>query len=119
MLKAFIILALVCSISSATVPVEKNLEGFNWEAIKCLITSEKLIDTFKQVIQLIKKFDFNEIIAFVFTNYAEVVAEVDKCFGKEISLESFNWQYQQCIRFYPQHFCSQYRQPEEEEDDDF
>ena len=109
MLKSFIILALICSITPITVQNElQKASSFNWNSISCLLTSSKLLTAIKQIIELVKTSQWSELVEFVISNFYSIQAAVDKCFMDETTLKSFNLSYQQCIVRHPRPYCSQY-----------
>ena len=108
MIKAFVIFALICSITSTTVPEKKEIQSFDWNNVLCLITSEQLITSVKIVINLINNSEWNRIIEYLVTNFSDIKIELDKCMNPDTVLKGMNIQYQQCIKKFSKEYCSKY-----------
>ena len=110
MLKSIIILALICSITPITVQneLQKSSSFFNWNAIKCLMSSTKLITAIKQLIELVKTSQWSEMVEYVMSNYYSIQAAVDGCFTGETNLKSSDLSYKRCLRRFPKSYCDKY-----------
>lgn len=106
MLKSIIILALICSITPITVQneLQKSSSLFNWNAIKCLINSTKLITAIKQLIQFVKTSQWSEMIEYAISNFYAIQTAVNQCFADEATL-THPFTYEECIRIHPKHIC--------------
>jgi hypothetical protein len=106
MLKSIIILALICSITPITVQneLQKSSSLFNWNAIKCLMNSTKLITAIKQLIQFVKTSQWSEMIEYAISNFYAIQTAVNQCFADETTL-TLPFTYAECIRIYPKYMC--------------
>ena len=106
MLKSIIILALICSITPITVQneLQKSSSLFNWNAIKCLMNSTKLITAIKQLIQFVKTSQWSEMIEYAMSNFYAIQTAVNQCFADETNL-TIPRSYKECRRSYPPNMC--------------
>ena len=109
MLKSIIILALICSITPITVQneLQKSSSLFNWNAIKCLMNSTKLITAIKQLIQFVKTSQWSEMIEYAMSNFYAIQTAVNQCFADETNL-TYPRSYKECRRSYPPNICDKW-----------
>ena len=114
MLKAFIVVALVLCINTSEV-VEQDLSKDIrplWTTIQCIINSEKVQTTAKDVLGLIKQREWLDIIEYIPKKYPTLKGEVRRCInGGEVQL-GYSLDYLRCIRFYPLPYCVKYLPPD-------
>ena len=108
MIKAFVILALICSITSTTVSAKKEIQRFDFNSVLCLITSEQIIDSVKIIINLIKNGEWMRIFEYLVRYYPDIQIEVNKCLNPDTVLKGINVEYQQCLKKFPRNYCAKY-----------
>jgi hypothetical protein len=72
MIKAFVIFALICSITSTTISEKTEIQRFDFNTVLCLITSEQLIDSVKIIINLIKNEEWMRIFEYLVRYYHDI-----------------------------------------------
>lgn len=98
MIKAFLILVLVCTITSSDVPEKTENEGLNWEEFWCLITSEQLIKSAKIIINLAKKSEWNRILEYFNVYFSDIKDALEVCFPSDTVLTKPKSIYKKCVR---------------------
>lgn len=119
MLKAFVLVALICFIRPIDVPQNDELDlAVSWKNIECLLMSEEIRKTVVDIFSLVNQQEWADLIPFLFARYPAVKKEVLECM--ELKTEptlALNYKYLQCIMIYPKYFCQKYlpQEPEENE----
>ena len=114
MLKAFIVVALVLCINTSEV-VEQDLSKDIrplWTTIQCIINSEKVQTTAKDVLGLIKQREWFDIIEYVLKKYPTLKGEVRRCINGGDAQLGYNIDYIRCITYYPPPYCVKFLPPE-------
>ena len=108
MIKAFVILALICSITSTTISEKKEIQRFDFNTVLCLITSEQLIDSVKIIINLIKNEEWMRIFEYLVRYYPDIQIEVNKCLNQDTVLKRINVEFQECVKKFHINYCAKF-----------
>lgn len=110
MIKAFIIVALVLCINTNEVVEQDLMKQIRplWKTIQCIINSEKIRTTAKDLFQIIKQRDWMELLEYIPKQYPTLKGEVNRCINRGEVRLGYNLDFRRCLIYYPYPYCAKY-----------